>query len=176
MIRMRRSEQGFTLVEILVAAAILGIIGMGATRLFVNAFGVQHKTAQEFDLQQAAAEVLAEMGRGFRSGGGTYPGVFGATNVEVFPAANRIVLSTDAATVVYQWNEAAKTLTRSIDGGASAELLTGVEDFRVSCIGLTTEQPNLIGLELVLVGKGSPQPRVSFEQSLRPRVAELECH
>lgn len=173
-----RRAWGFTLIEIVVAVAALGIISIGALRLYVTTFGVQHKLARDYDLRQAGTQVLNEMGRGFRFGEAAYGGVHGASKVRVDAAPTPALGMTTSADdgdgitevdIVYAWDAGTAVVTRTIGAGPPEAVLTGVERFHLYCEG------KIVRVHAVLVGEGSPTPRAELDVSLRPRIAKLDC-
>lgn len=163
---------GFTLTEILTAVVILGIVSLGAARLYVSTVAVQRKTAIEFDLRQGGLRVLNEMGSGFTLNSARYGGVHGASEVRVQPSQRRLQVTAGGTAIVYRWNQATQAVTRTVGGGPAHVVLEGVESFSVGC-----EQPgNIVVVRLTLVGTGKPQPRVELGASLRPRLADPVCN
>lgn len=163
---------GFTLIEILAAVVVLGIVSIGAARLYTTTFGVQHKLSKEFDLQQAAQQVLNEMGRGFTVGELEYGGVHGATSVEIQISAGPLTLFADDIEIIYSWDQHRRTLNRSIDGDFVQVVLEHVGNFHLSCS--TDEKFVQVHLEMAI--EGALEPHAKLDASLRPRVAELQCH
>src|SRR5690606_5167308 len=165
------SQGGFTLLEVLVAALVLGIISIGAVRLYTTTFGAQLQMAREFDLRQTAEAVFDEIARGFEFGGNSLPGVYGAREVKVRTGPPEIVLTgaPGQPDVIYTWSGGTKQLLRRVGTGSSTVLLERVERFSAVC------ENGLVRLELDLLAEDSPSRTVSVSTSLRPRVADPEC-
>src|SRR5690606_26750407 len=155
-----RRERGMTLIEVLVTTVALGFLAIGAVHLYAATFGVHHKIAGEFDLRRAAAQVVEELGSGFRAGGQELPGVSGAAEVRVTSSADAatIELSAGNVTVTYLWDRESGELRRRINQGAAETLLTRVANFQVTCV-----EEKLVHMKAELAGAGSPPPRVTLE-------------
>jgi prepilin-type N-terminal cleavage/methylation domain-containing protein len=163
---------GFTLTEVLTAVVVLGIVAIGAARLYVTTVGVRHKLTSEFDLRQDGLRVLNEIGRGFRWNGTDYGGVHGAREVTLQSSPRRLQFVADGTSVVYAWDEPAQALTRTVGGGTAHVVLDGVERFEAAC----EQSGRIVIVRLTLVADGNPQPRTELGISLRPRVPDTLCN
>lgn len=169
--RRQIGSPGFTLTEILTAIVILGLLSLGAVRLYVSVVGVQRKTAVEFDMRQDGLRVLNEMGSGFSRNSVSYGGVHGASDVRVQSGQRRLQLTAGGTAIVYRWNQGQQTLTRSVGGGPADVILEGVERFEVAC----AQPGNIVVVRMTMAAAGRPQPRVELAASLRPRLTDPVC-
>ncbi|MBO2521739.1 MAG: hypothetical protein CW345_08045 [Firmicutes bacterium] len=160
---------GFTLMELLVATALIGVIALAAAAFSKDIFAVQHRLTTEYDLRMEGLRAMEEIREGFSSGGTRYGGVRQAEEVVVLAGGKGLSLTLDEATVVYRWMEQDGVVTRSLDGGAPQVYLGSVTDFGVSCDG------GLIAIRLELTGRGRPAPRERFETQVLPRNAFPVC-
>ncbi len=56
-------QKGFTLIELMVVVALLGILGYGIVKFFTNTFRVWWQTSQQINAQQKARAAMDEMTR-----------------------------------------------------------------------------------------------------------------
>lgn len=166
----RGTARGFSLVEVLAAVAVLGIVSLGAVRLYTATFGVHNKLAGDFDLRQNGLRILDEIRGGFALEGAAYTGVFGASEVGVTMSGKRLNLTVGDKPVSYNWDEGSETLVRTV-GEDSSIVLEGVRQFRASC----SDSDKLVLVHLELEGRGSPRPNVKLDASLRPRITTPVC-
>lgn len=169
--RPENCSSGFTLPEILVAVLVLGIVSIGAVRLYTTTFGVQHTLAREFDLRQEGLRILNEIGSGFEWNG---VGVHGANEVELLANPHGLRLVAGGTAIVYAWNQSTQTLTRQVGSEPAQIVLNGAKRFDVECESVGGGK--IIVIRLTLVAEGSPQPQVDIDISLRPRVADPVCN
>lgn len=59
-------QKGFTLIEMMIVVALLGILGYGIIKFFSNTFRVWWQTSQQIDAQQKARVAMDEMTRFIR--------------------------------------------------------------------------------------------------------------
>jgi len=59
-------QKGFTLIELMVVVALLGILGYGIVKFFTGTFRVWWQTSQQIDAQQKARTAMDEMSRFIR--------------------------------------------------------------------------------------------------------------
>lgn len=164
------SEWGFTLLEALAAALVLGVVSLGALQLYTAVPSVQHRVVVEFDLRRAADQVLNELRTGFARDGRHYAGVAGAARVEVASSGRTVTVVSDGGEVVYAWDPDAGVLYRTVGPGAPERLLEGVRQFQAAC-----GSGGLLEVEVVLAGGAAGGPEVAVAAGLRPRIAEPIC-
>lgn len=59
-------QKGFTLIELMIVVALLGILGYGIMKFFTNTFRTWWQTSQQIDAQQKARVAMDEMTRFIR--------------------------------------------------------------------------------------------------------------
>ena len=59
-------QKGFTLIELMIVVALLGILGYGIMKFFSNTFRVWWQTSQQIEAQQKARTAMDEMTRFIR--------------------------------------------------------------------------------------------------------------
>lgn len=61
-----KKQRGFTLIELMIVVALLGILGYGIMKFFSNTFRVWWQTSQQIEAQQKARVAMDEMTRFIR--------------------------------------------------------------------------------------------------------------
>ena len=59
-------KKGFTLIELMVVVALLGILGYGIMKFFTNTYRIWWQSSQQIDVQQKARAAMDEMTRFIR--------------------------------------------------------------------------------------------------------------
>ncbi|MFQ5867823.1 MAG: type II secretion system protein J [bacterium] len=70
--------KGFTLIELMIVVALLGILAVGAAVFFTNTFDIWHQSRRQISVQQNARVAMGEMSRNIRQcadPGAIVPGV-----------------------------------------------------------------------------------------------------
>src|SRR5690606_23868354 len=80
---------GFTLMELLVATALIGVIALAAAAFSKDIFAVQHRLTTEYYLRMEGLRAMEEIREGFSSGGTRYGGVRQAEEVVVLAGGKR---------------------------------------------------------------------------------------
>jgi len=167
----RGKQTGFTLLEILVATTLLGVVAMGAARLYTSALAAYHHVSAELDRRGAVSAFVEELRSGPRSHPLRVPGVSGDVQLAVLDAGRRLdMVFADNTLVSYAWHEASHSIIRVVDFVSPETVLSGVTAFAVGCA-----DSGVLLVELEVVDQARPQSSVSVIASLRSRVAPSPC-
>lgn len=120
-------QEGFTLVELLVASAIFVLLVVGITQLYANALNLQRRAAGIEHIEESAQLVYESISRLLRVGVVTAPVSDNTGSCAAGPSAsnNSITIqypdpvSGVTVTSVFAYNSASKYITRSDNGGAA---------------------------------------------------------
>lgn len=170
-----RNAAGFSLIEVLVAMVLVGIIGIVASNVLTQGARQSQRMAEEFDMRSSGLEVLRELEVGWMDAGVRRPGLISAAQVAVNNIAGGLEVSyTDEVNDMVKVTYADGTLRRTFGatGTAGVTILEDVSEFSVC--KQPTAGPNAvptIAIDLKLRRAGNPERRVDLGTELYIRNA-----
>lgn len=188
----RGREDGFSFVELVVAMALIGLVGLLAANVLARGYRQNLWLSEEFDMRSAGLEALRQIEYGFvDEDGRQWPGVREAERVDshtfnefvvkgrYYDPSNARVAPEVERTVTYKLEEGALLRKVSAEGGFSRTLpdwelvLEDVKRISVCRPRRDAErQANQIVLEIELEREGSPLRRVELAKTVYVRNSD----
>jgi len=106
-------QKGFTLIELMVVVALLGILGYGIVTFFRNTFRTWWQTSQQIDAQQKARTAMDEMTRFIRQ---ARPVTTIAVGKQAGEDDNTMITFTHIDGRQFQYYKSGDSLQRVVDG------------------------------------------------------------
>lgn len=166
-------QGGFTLVELLVALSLVGLILALVGSVFLWGYRHVGRTVDTFDMETDGYTVLREITAGYNdAGSGRQVGLIAAESVQFSSdtGAKTLKYTWDdggqPVTISYVWVENAGTVTREIDDLGPLVLLDQVTSFHLCLDG------SLLEVELSQQNSRTPVSRANTVTRMYPRNAE----
>jgi prepilin-type N-terminal cleavage/methylation domain-containing protein len=173
-----RSKQGMTLVELLIALALVGVIVGGATRGFVNQRKVTAIQNQRTVLIQQAQAALDLVTRELRTAGSNPTGAtltpvtYSPTQLDIRADLNGNGTTTDANEhLIYAYDATAKQITRDAGNGAQP-VVANIEAFAFAYLdsvgNATTVSSAIRQLQITITARtAAPDPTYKANNGYR---------
>jgi prepilin-type N-terminal cleavage/methylation domain-containing protein len=153
-------QKGFTLIELMVVVALLGILGYGIVTFFRNTFRTWWQTSQQIDAQQKARTAMDEMTRFIRQ---ARPVTTIAVGKQIGEDDNTMITFTHIDGRQFQYYKSGDSLQRVVDG-TTTDLVP--EDLASVYFVLdSTTSPTRVDISTLTVqtpGTGGEQGSITF--------------
>jgi prepilin-type N-terminal cleavage/methylation domain-containing protein len=153
-------QKGFTLIELMVVVALLGILGYGIVTFFRNTFRTWWQTSQQIDAQQKARTAMDEMTRFIRQ---ARPVTTIAVGKQAGEDDNTMITFTHIDGRQFQYYKSGDSLQRVVDG-TTTDLVP--EDLASVYFVLdSTTSPTRVDISTLTVqtpGTGGEQGSITF--------------
>jgi len=153
-------QKGFTLIELAIVIALLGILGYAIVTFFTNTFRTWWQASQQIDAQQKARVALDEMTRFIRQARPVENTIVGQ---QIGEDPNTMITFTYIDERQISYYRSGDSLKREVDGVVSdviAENLTSVSFLLDSPI--TPTQVDILNLTVQTPGIGGQQGSITF--------------
>ncbi|MFQ5990038.1 MAG: PilW family protein [Candidatus Methylomirabilales bacterium] len=180
----RLDQRGFTLVELLVALAIVGLIMAGVVHLYMTSSKIHAGGVGRVGAQQAARAVMVMMGEDLLLAGYGYPTapkITAATPTSVTFWADLTQVAQPKA-ITYSWDAGTETISKDAGDGAGPQLLAaGVQAFQlryfdttdveIPAASLPANLENIRRLTITMTAEapGQNPPIFTLTSDVRPR-------
>jgi len=152
--------KGFTLIELMVVVALLGILGYGIVKFFTNTYRIWWQASQQINAQQKARAAMDEMTRFIRQAKPVTGIVVGQQAGE---DANSMITFTHIDNRQISYYKAGDSLKRVV-GGATTDVIPEdlVSIYFILDATMTPTQVDISTLAVQTPGKGGEQGSITF--------------
>jgi len=154
--------KGFTLIELMVVVALLGILGYGIVKFFTNTYRIWWQASQQIDAQQKARAAMDEMTRFIRQ---AKPVTGIAVGKQAGEDDNSMITFTHIDGRQISYYKSGDSLKRVV-GGATTDVIPEdlVSIYFILDATMTPTQVDISTLAVQTPGKGGEQGSITFSR------------